>query len=111
MGWSFESGSSASCVRRRGVLAVPRREKVRVKGVTRDSERGRWAEKARLRDEMGALRRFDRVGVLGGERLFSGVAGAGVGGMTLKSGGWGGSRGFCSGESMTSLGGSGGDPW
>jgi len=78
------------------------RENVRVKGVTIESDRGRRADKARLMDVMGALKRFVRVGVLGGERVTE--AFAGVGGMILKSGGCGGSRGFLSGDS-SSLGG------
>lgn len=81
---------------------MPRSENVRVKGAMIDSERGRRAEKARLMEVMGALKRFVRVGVFGGERVIEALAG--VGGMTLKSGGWGGSRGFLSGD-RSSLGG------
>lgn len=72
-----------------------------------DSEWGRRAENARLRDVMGALKRFVLVDVLGTDRTSSDDSGAfaGVGGMTLKSGGCGGSRGFLSGECKSSLGG------
>ena len=86
---------------------MPRRENVRVKGVMIDSEWGRRAENARLRDVMGALKWPFLVGVLGADRTSSGDdrAFAGVGGMILKSGGCGGSRGFLSGEFESSLGG------
>lgn len=86
--------SSSKVLGRRRCAEVLRFDLLRVKGMATDSEYRR-ADMARLSEVKGALKRFCLLSLLWFQTVsLEDEKLAGVGGMSLNSGGCGGSRGF-----------------